>query len=412
VSKADAPSAELGSVRIEDLGNPPFEFEIPFDPAAIDERLTYSLRATIRADGRLLFTTDTHSPVLTGGGGTEVELMLRRIGGGDRRQPSGPLSGLPASYEGELPCADCPGIFYHLDLFTDHVYFLRTTYLGRGAEAIFDTLGSWELAGDGKKIALFGEDENPMLFKIVDRDTLRKLDSEGHEIASRQNHDLERMSEAKPIEIRLTLRGLYSYMADAALFEECLSGRRFQVAQEADNVALERAYLGVRKQPGEPLLVSLQGRIAERPAMEGTDSVLTVVPERFLGVWPGETCGARGTVSELLDTYWKLTRLGSEPVVPVAGQREPHLVLRSEDQRVSGFGGCNNFTGAYAIEGESIAFGHVGTTAMVCPETDDLEMKLMAALGDASTWRMTAHHLELYDRNGEMLARFEARELR
>ena len=31
--------------------------------------------------------------------------------------------------------------------------------------------------------------------------------------------------------------------------------------------------------------------------------VLTVVPERFFGVWPGETCGARRSVSEMEDTY-------------------------------------------------------------------------------------------------------------
>jgi len=28
-----------------------------------------------------------------------------------------PLGGLPASYEGDLPCADCEAIRYHLDLF-------------------------------------------------------------------------------------------------------------------------------------------------------------------------------------------------------------------------------------------------------------------------------------------------------
>ena len=51
---------------------------------------------------------------------------------------SSPLGGFPATFEGELPCADCPGIFYHLDLFEDGVFFLRTTYLGRGAGAISD----------------------------------------------------------------------------------------------------------------------------------------------------------------------------------------------------------------------------------------------------------------------------------
>jgi len=31
--------------------------------------------------------------------------------------------GLPASYEGDLPCADCEAIRYHLDLFEDSSFF-------------------------------------------------------------------------------------------------------------------------------------------------------------------------------------------------------------------------------------------------------------------------------------------------
>ena len=254
-----------------------------------------AVRATIRADGKLLFTTDTVYPVLTRGAGHEVELMLRRVPGMKDEEASSPLGDFPGIFEGEVPCADCPGIFYHLDLFEDGVFFLRTTYLGRGAGAIFDAVGSWTLAADERRLALFGDIEEPILFRVIDPETLRKLDVKGRDIESSLNYDLRRNDAVGTIEPRFTMRGMYRYMADAALFEECLSGRRFQVAQEADNIALERAYLEAQRQPGEALLVSIQGRIAERPAMEGDALVLTVVPEHFIGVWPGETCGARMT---------------------------------------------------------------------------------------------------------------------
>ena len=68
---------------------------------------------------------------------------------------SSPPDGLPASFEGELPCADCPGIFYHLDLFEDQMFFLRTTYLGRGTGAVLDTVGSWEATDDQGRLTLF-----------------------------------------------------------------------------------------------------------------------------------------------------------------------------------------------------------------------------------------------------------------
>ena len=318
---------------------------------------------------------------------------------------------LPASFEGELPCADCQGVYYHLDLFEDRVFFLRTTYLGKSVGAVSDAVGTWEADLDQGRLTLFGGEEAPLFFRIVDRNTLRKLDLEGRDIESSLNYALKRKDGAAFIEPRLTMRGMYRYMADTALFEECLSGRRFQVAQEADNVALELAYLDARREPGEPLLVSLQGRIAERPAMEGDAMVLSVVPERFLGVWPGETCGARGSVSELEDTYLKLTRLGDHKVPVFDGQQEAHIVLHSEEGRVAGTGGCNRLSSTYEIEGSSIRFGVMATTMMACPGGTDVDLALSAALEKTTSYRTTAHHLELLDSEGTIVARFEAREL-
>ena len=39
------------------------------------------------------------------------------------------------------------------------------------------------------------------------------------------------------------MTGMFRYMADAALFTECLTEASFPVAQENDYLALERAYL-------------------------------------------------------------------------------------------------------------------------------------------------------------------------
>jgi putative lipoprotein len=79
VSKADASSEQIGSTRIEHPGNPPFSFSIPYDPARIDQKHRYAVRARILLDGKLLFTTDQHYPVLTAGEGSVVALQLRRV---------------------------------------------------------------------------------------------------------------------------------------------------------------------------------------------------------------------------------------------------------------------------------------------------------------------------------------------
>jgi putative lipoprotein len=74
VFKAGTKAEVVGSTRIERPGNPPIAFAIPYDPARIDPKGRYAVRARIVADGRLLFTTEEHYPLAS-----EVRLTLRRI---------------------------------------------------------------------------------------------------------------------------------------------------------------------------------------------------------------------------------------------------------------------------------------------------------------------------------------------
>jgi len=75
-SLADAPAVEIAYQKIEDPGSPPIPFVLDYDPSKIDERMQYGVRATISHDGQLLFTSDTHYPVLTRGAGNTAEVML------------------------------------------------------------------------------------------------------------------------------------------------------------------------------------------------------------------------------------------------------------------------------------------------------------------------------------------------
>ena len=122
VSKADAPAMVVGSVRIDKPGQVPIRFEIPFDPARIDQSRSYSVRARIMVGQQLLFTTDEAYPVLTRGHDNEIQIMLRMVRASkpaSKSAQAAPLGTLPASFIGELPCADCPGIRYHVNLFAD-----------------------------------------------------------------------------------------------------------------------------------------------------------------------------------------------------------------------------------------------------------------------------------------------------
>ncbi len=107
------------------------------------------------------------------------------------------LGVLPASFEGELPCADCPGVFYHVDLQPGGEFLLRTVYLERSPVA--DTIGTWRRTDDGRTLVLDAGDGEAEQFTIGASGTLTKLDRDGQPIQSRLNYTLTRLPEHAPI---------------------------------------------------------------------------------------------------------------------------------------------------------------------------------------------------------------------
>jgi putative lipoprotein len=76
VSLADAPAKVISTQRIEAGGQqPPFPYELPYDPTQIDQKHSYSVSARITEGTDLLFISDTVIPVLTRGAPmTDVEI--------------------------------------------------------------------------------------------------------------------------------------------------------------------------------------------------------------------------------------------------------------------------------------------------------------------------------------------------
>ncbi|GAA5175118.1 hypothetical protein GCM10025771_06420 [Niveibacterium umoris] len=417
VSRADAPAVLLGRARLVPAGQPPFHFTIEYDAAAVQPGHRYTVRATVHHEGRLMFTTDRSYPVLQGASDAPLQLMLRMAGGHAVPAPRASLGPLPASFEGVLPCADCSGTRWHLDLLGDHSYRLRIAYEGKPEDRHFDEIGTWSLAGKPAELRLSTGQGQPQRFALAAGGTLDKLDADGKPIPSTLNHSLTRLPAAALIEPVVNLTGFYRYMADAGTIEPCAIGKRLPVATEGDNAALERAYAGARKEAGALVFVSVEARIADRPPMEGKGLRPTVVVERFNTVMAGGTCARHEQPSPLAaatlqETYWRLTHLGTVPVEKPAQQPEPHFVLHTEGARVSGSAGCNRLTGGYTLKGDELSFGRVASTMMACVEGMEQEQRFLAALAEVRHWRIEGQRLVLRDAKGATLARFEAVALR
>lgn len=91
IAIADAPVRELGRVRLEPAGQPPFRFTIPYRDSDLNSRGRYAVRSTLRQGERLLFTTDTITPVLEGGpqAGPQAPVTLQLVQVGSHRQLAG-----------------------------------------------------------------------------------------------------------------------------------------------------------------------------------------------------------------------------------------------------------------------------------------------------------------------------------
>ena len=84
-------------------------------------------------------------------------------------------------------------------------------------------------------------------------------------------------------------------------------------------------------------------------------------------------------VEKLSGTY-TITIIGNNTKLP----EDAHLTFDESKLRVSGYAGCNRFSGDYSTEGNTIKFGALVSTKMYCKRFMDIENNLLRALEKAN----------------------------
>lgn len=411
VSRADAPAIEVARTEIANAGAPPYRFEIEYDPDAIDPTHRYAVRSTLWAGDHMMFTTDTHVPVLTYGAPDRAEVIMVRVtDAGGEAADTGALSyglALPASFVGQLPCADCEGVEHHLDLWPDQAFHLRRRWVGGSKDGTVQSdLGLWSALPESNAIRLWGLDDTPAIWRVKDERTLQQLNMDGEGATAGPGNALTSDGTLAEADLEgMFLGGMMTYMADAAIFTECVTNRTYPVVQEGDYLALERAYLDQTATPGAPLYVHVMGDLVMRPVMEGRDRRSLVV-NRFVRTRPGITCERQRADASLTGTYWRIDSLRGEPVAPAEGAREPHLLLAGgPDARYAATVGCNQMVGGYEVTGDALTLAPGTTTLMACPPPlDEMERKLAEVLSVTKSHAISGETLALKDAAGEVIA--------
>ena len=119
--------------------------------------------------------------------------------------------------------------------------------------------------------------------------------------------------------------------------------------------------------------------------------------------------GAPVSTAQLLGTQWTLTKLGDQQITTPQDARAIHMVLSADNQRISGFSGCNQMMGGYVLNGDTLKFDQLAGTLMACVSGMDIERKFLAMFGQVARWKIEGETLTLLDADGRPLAVFGAR---
>lgn len=302
----------------------------------------------------------------------------------------------PSSFLGNLPCADCPGIRYHLDIWPDHAFHLRREWLEKSNVQV--DIGRWRIESNRRVLVLDGPGETLPQFEILAPDTLRLVDPRGNHIVSRLPYNLGSDGTLQAIDVSLPMGGELSVEGDTLHFTECLTGVTYVVTDNGDAPAARQACM----KSSRAVYVTVDGTLHPDGHM---------VVHRFINAWTSQSCARARANAALMNTYWRMDRLGSNMIQVAQIQREPHLILRNDmnGHTYEANAGCNQMLGSYTLDGERIAFAPGRSTLMACaPPFDMLERNLVDALTRAHRWRIIGNTLELLDASGASLALFES----
>jgi heat shock protein HslJ len=91
---------------------------------------------------------------------------------------------------------------------------------------------------------------------------------------------------------------------------------------------------------------------------------------------------------------WIVTSIKGIDVNEEFKERKPQLNIDIAENKVAGYGGCNNYFGKISVEGDSIKIGPLGATMMACP-TMQAEYKYMKFLENADSYSVDDLRLTL-----------------
>lgn len=112
----------------------------------------------------------------------------------------------------------------------------------------------------------------------------------------------------------------------------------------------------------------------------------------------------------LVGTLWQLTAYNNGKMALVSPLPDTEITATfSEDGRMGGSSGCNNYAASYEVAGDRMTIGQVASTMMMCPEPImEQESAYLTALEWVAAFNIQGRTLELTDIEGKIMMAFDA----
>ena len=339
------------------------------------------------------------------------------------------------TYAGTVPCADCLAIKEVVSLRPDGLFYRQRDYQKTqlSGQRVQD-VGHWTTPE--KRLALESSLGDKQEFEVLANGELQALDQAGRPAraaasgSSKTEATLAREAQAYVPPGTYRLRGIYTQGHGRARLQPCgcrlewgaeNTGRPKMLERLAEATKGGRAALLTvsamfeASTPGKEVVritnvvtaepggkcEALSDAVGPRTALTGGAKL---VPAGLSG---GDQKSQSEASAPLLDTQWVLIELANAPVPAGEGQREATIRFQTEG-RVSGFTGCNRFSGSYTLEGRLLHFGPLATTRMACADDQGVEGDYMKALEATRQFQIHRGTLDLLDGAGRNAARFKA----
>ncbi|WP_301003508.1 META domain-containing protein [Arsukibacterium sp.] len=294
------------------------------------------------------------------------------------------------SFTGTLPCADCPGIQYHLNLYRDGRFEVRQEYLERGDINIIK--GIWLL--EKRNLHLVNQQHTLPAFYFSNNNQLAMLDLAGKPISSALNYQLKRENDFVKLDTRQPMLGLYFLNDNQATFTLCQSGESLVVANTQHHLPMMRHYQQDERFRNNAVIATLVGR--KRANDQGEMQLLI---EKFEQFWPNAACPDPYAPGQIQGIVWRAEKLAGRYLPQ---QLNVRMIFDSKD-RLYGFAGCNSFNGSYKQQANRLNVAGLASTQKYCSDSSEFEQQFTSSLQSADRAEVNGDKLQLFKDNNLLI---------